>query len=132
MEAFEAFTALLQANAWAASTISFLAGGWLGMRLQLALERRKEFNAAALPMRQALRRYIEWPTPYHQPVDAELLDAAEHAAGWLRRWRIRRCLRGLLGAQQQTEPDERGQVAYANPEAASAAARRLYEALRPH
>ncbi|MGQ0430115.1 MAG: hypothetical protein ACT4UQ_09300 [Gammaproteobacteria bacterium] len=75
--------------AWQAalSIATFAVGLWAGDRLALSRDRRKEFNDAALPIREWLIREIERPSALRAFPSLTELDLFE---SYLSRWQRRR------------------------------------------
>lgn len=123
----------LGGSAWG-SALSFFAGLWLGYRLDLNKARRVEFNAAALPLRQALVQAGQRQPRGHARVDVTLMNEVEQRLpAWQRRG-LRRAWKAYDEAWAKGQhQDPAGQVMFAGDTTAldAAAARALrYLAVR--
>jgi hypothetical protein len=99
------------------SLLTFFFGLFLGHRLTLWRDRRKEFNDIAQPIRDVLLKEIENPTPYSvgpSKIDADRLESVLHF--WQRR-AFRNCwLTYEKSKQESVYQDPVGQCFYKTTE----------------
>lgn len=112
-------------GAIAASFLTFLLGLFLGHRLSLWRERRKEFNEVAVRIRVVLMAHQADLRPYRKSVDSADLEVFRHLLPARKKLSFARAWTAYEAAEANTVQDAYGQSSYGNPESVAAALRRL-------
>ena len=77
-----------EANLILLNSLSFLVGIFIGNRVAIGRDKRKEFNDAVTPVRAQLISMRDNPTPYHSILSGAEIDFIQHYMLPLRRWRF--------------------------------------------
>jgi hypothetical protein len=105
---------------------TFAAGLFLGHRLSLGREKRKEFNEAVQPVRTFFLAESESPSPHRKwPSQSEFDLLLQVMSPWHRR-RFLKAQEGFHGAKRSAEvQNELGEVLYSDTKAIKEAAHRV-------
>jgi len=97
--------------------LTFFAGLFLGNRLALGRDKRKEFNEAAMPIRSWLLKEAENPSPYSRPPSTVEVDTFTNCLPPWKRKGFRIAYERQWSARQSAEVrDSFGQVLYSKEE----------------
>lgn len=115
-----------------ASLLTFCLGLWLGHRLNLGRERRKELNEAINAVRPILLAERDRPSPYDSAISRAEADLIEHRLPIWYRARFRKALARYKQCKQDSvERDKAGGVFYQNTDAIVFSVNELLRLLKP-
>jgi len=100
-------------NSVLVSLVAFFVGLFVGNRLAIGRDKRKEFNEAAQPIRAWLLMEVEWPSPYSPRPNVVQIDAfLSYLSFWKRRGFREAYKRQDCARQDAIERDSVGGVSY--------------------
>jgi hypothetical protein len=123
---WDTFAAAYLSSPTMVGLLGFVCGSWFGHRLTLSLDRRRERNEAAEPIREYLLKSIGSPwADFHTPSEIQM-DRFEHCLPYRQRARFRRL---YVQCHQERDKarrrDDSGGFSYPDTDAIVAAYRRL-------
>ncbi len=110
--------------------VSSLIGGWVGYRLGICAERRKEYNELADQLFLQVDRKLTADSAHNfgiSEVDIKLLERRMH---WTQRRRFRRALENFRAVAVSTTRDSAGQLHYVDPDAVNQSLQRIAKILK--
>ena len=112
------------------SVLGGLAGYFIGHRLELHRDKRKEYNEIAVRMRTALHRAAGSGQPTELPASDVEWEILLDYQWWPRRWALRWARKDWLDSFREFKQDDIGQITYPNEVRNNAITARLLRHLK--
>jgi hypothetical protein len=113
------------------SLLTFFLGLFIGHRLTLARDRRREFNQIVEPLRPGILDEAEAPNPMRLVINRHQADAIACRLCWGRAERFLKACHEYWDAHDKHDKDDLGQPLYRNPEPVRQAVKKLLEYVKP-
>jgi hypothetical protein len=110
--------------------VSSLVSGWVGYRLGISAEQRKEYNELADNLYLQVDRELTAASAHNFGISEADVKLLERRMGWIQRRQFQRALAKFRAAADRTEPDSSGQVHFVNTDAVNLALRELAKTLK--
>jgi hypothetical protein len=110
--------------------VSSLVGGWVGYRLGISAEQRKEYNELADKLFLQVDRKLTAACAHNFGISEADLKLLERRMGWVQRRRFHRALAKFRVVAVRRKPDSAGQLHFVDTDAVNLALREIAKILK--